>query len=209
MAKHKRIKKGDQFGRWTAISGQGEVQASRVECQCDCGQVRLISVSNLRSRKTTSCGCYHRQVVGELNKTHGLSGSPEHKAWKAMRKRCNNKNTNSYASYGGRGISVCERWGCFENFLSDMGHKPGPGYSLDRIDNDKGYEPDNCRWATFAEQSVNKRDNVMLSCNGKTQTVSQWSKEVGLRRSVIATRLRRGWGVQEAITRPSRRIRPS
>jgi hypothetical protein len=108
-----------------------------------------------------------------------------------MRTRCNNPNQPGWPNYGGRGITVCERWDSFENFLVDMGQMPGRGYSIDRIDNDGNYEPGNCRWATRAEQSSNTSRNVLVTHNGITKTLTQWSDDLGLNRGTVRTRYHR------------------
>ncbi len=135
-------------------------------------------------------------------------------AWQNMRARCNNPNNPRYASYGGRGITICQRWDDYENFLADMGRRPGPGYSIERADNDGGYwcghcagcvrlgRTSNCRWATAAVQQRNSRKTRMLTFNGKTQCLTDWAAEVGLSRDGLRTRLRSGMSLDEALTRP-------
>lgn len=142
--------------------------------------------------------------------THGATKSPEHMAWCAMRSRCRDSDSQSYDNYGGRGIAVCERWLKFENFLADMGPRPTPKHSIDRINNDGNYEPANCRWATKYQQDNNRRTNRMLEYAGLCLTISEWSRRVNISWSAIDTRLERGWSVEEALTvrpRRSNRIR--
>lgn len=154
-----------RFGRLTVL-GEGEKQGKyrRALCRCDCGEERLVHTFSLTGGRTVSCGCYHheKQVgvaagIGRRNRRHGMWGTPEYGAWKAMLDRCRNPRNHAYENYGGRGITVCKRWQVFDNFLADMGIKPSPDLSLDRIDNDRGYAPENCRWATASEQNQNRR----------------------------------------------------
>lgn len=138
---------------------------------------------------------------GPNNLKHGMGGTPTYLAWINMRVRCSNPKQEGYQYYGGRGIRVCERWQqSFENFLADMGIRPD-GMSIDRIDNDRNYEPGNCRWATRIEQENNKRSNRLITAFGKTQTVAQWTKEMGLENCVlIYGRLNAGWDAEKAIS---------
>jgi len=144
-------------------------------CRCACGKETIVMSGDLTSGKSKSCGCLKKERAHEINTTHGMCGTPEYTAWQGMLKRCYNPNNTSYKNYGGRGISVHERWLRFENFYDDIGPKPSPDHSLDRIDNDGNYEPSNIRWATRTEQNRNQRirsDNKMGVCgvcpmNGK------------------------------------------
>ena len=140
--------------------------------------------------------------------THNKSLSPEFRTWAAMKTRCTNPNQRQWKDYGGRGITLCERWlNSFENFYEDVGSKPGPKFSIDRIKNDKGYEPGNVRWATKEEQWQNKRTSHFMTFNGKTQCLAEWAKETGLG-SALMQRILRGWTVEEALSIPLRGKRP-
>lgn len=132
---------------------------------------------------------------------HGKCGTKVYRAWEALRNRCENPNNRAYADYGGRGITVCERWSKFANFLHDMG-EPLPGQSIDRIDNDKGYGPENCRWASRKEQNRNKRSLHLITAGGRTQLLSQWAEELGVTHRAILGRIKTGWSEEEAVMTP-------
>ena len=139
--------------------------------------------------------------------THGLSGTSEHISWKHMRQRCFNPNDKKYSDYGGRGITVCDRWLYFEHFLADMGLKPTSKHSIDRIDNDGNYRPDNCRWATNENQANNRRSNRLITLKGETWTMAQWEKEKGFNEGFIKCRLKAGWSEEDAIMTPAKTVR--
>lgn len=149
---------GLRFGLLTVTSYEG---SSYWSCLCDCGNTSITGTSHLRSGNTKSCGCRKRAVLGESTTKHGKAGTRVHRIWKAMRNRCNNPNTPRHKDYGAIGITVCPRWDQFENFYSDMGEPP-PKHSIDRIDNSKGYNPSNCRWATTEDQNMNRRNSVCI-----------------------------------------------
>ena len=137
--------------------------------------------------------------------THGMSRTPEYQAWKNMKKRCFNPNTKQYSDWGGRGITVCDRWkNSFENFFADMGLKPTAKHSIDRIDNDGDYCPENCRWATNAEQQNNQRTKPLITIGNDTYTIAQWTTEKGYDKSVIHNRLKYGWSDYDAVMTPVR-----
>lgn len=159
---------GDVYGRLTILKeGVGKQYTDKTrehrqyECQCECGNICTVQMRNLKINKTISCGCYGNERRKKSNTKHNLYHTPEYRAWQAMKQRCYNPKITHWDSYGGRGIKVCDRWlESFENFYEDMGPKPSPTHSIDRIDNYKlvdGYSKDNCRWATKSEQVQNRR----------------------------------------------------
>ncbi len=158
---------GKRFGRLKVIE-RAKSQCGRAcwKCQCDCGNIKIIIGKSLRNGNTKSCGCLMKEANREKMTTHGMRGNPLYAVWRAMRQRCNNTNDKAYKNYGGRGIMVCHRWQKFENFFEDMGVCP-TGFTLERIDNDKGYQKNNCKWATRLEQARNKR----IYQNNKTGVV--------------------------------------
>jgi hypothetical protein len=179
----------------------------RWDCVCDCSSRTTVTGNDLTSKHTTSCGCYHKERVIEANKastTHGMTSTPEYQNWTSMIQRCTNKNNPDYSDYGGRGITVCDRWlSSFEAFYQDMGPKPTSDHSIDRRENDKGYYKDNCRWATKLEQANNRRNNVHYEYNGITKTVSEWSKEYGIEYNKFYARLiQYGWDFDRAVITP-------
>lgn len=132
---------------------------------------------------------------------HGRSGTPEYRSWLAMIHRCHDQKDELHKRYyADKGIKVCERWHLFTNFFEDMGPKPSPDYTIERYDNAKDYEPGNCRWATKTEQGRNKRNNVLLTHDGKTMPLSAWVEITGLNYTTIHERLRRGWAPERALT---------
>lgn len=155
----------------------------------------------LRSFAYTETAAFKERQVAASTK-HGMHKTPEYQAWINMRSRCH----GNYARpqfYSGRGIEVCDKWrASFDAFYRDMGPRPGPRHSVDRIDNSKGYSPDNCRWADNFTQASNTRRNRLVTINGKTQCISAWAREVGLHRHTIRHRLNSGWSPEEAVYTP-------
>lgn len=193
---------GQKFGRLTVVEFSHKSGRSHYwKCVCDCGKEVVRNGGTMRRLKCKSCGCLRKEVLSEVNKTHGMTKSREYSTWRSMRSRCNNPKSAHYQSYGGRGIKICKRWDKFENFYEDMGERP-KGYSLDRIDNNKGYNKKNCRWATKKEQDNNRRDNVTITHNGETMTLTEWSRKVNISRITIRGRLKRGWEVGQILGLP-------
>lgn len=153
------------FGRWTVIDKAPRDKHGFVRwiCRCVCGTVKGVNESTLVRGTSTSCGCLTLEVLSARGR-HWDSKSRLYRCWRHLRSRCENKNVSEYKNYGGRGITVCERWQSYDNFKADMGEHPGPGYSIDRIDNDGNYEPSNCRWATRSQQSSNQQKKVCHIC---------------------------------------------
>lgn len=197
---------GRKFGRLTVVRKADSYAAGKIKwvCKCDCGNEKEVLANNLRSGHTNSCGCIFKTMNirhGHSRTVRGGKDSPEYRAWTGMKDRTHgNKTTRSfYPHYEGRGITMCERWEVFENFLADMGPKPSPKHSVDRIDNNKGYGPDNCRWATCKEQARNTRRNVYLTYEGRTECLSEWASILGLKIPTIHYRLKRGLSVKQAF----------
>lgn len=175
---------GQRFGLLTAIS---HVKGVRWLCSCDCGGNAVVASLDLRNGHTQSCGCFRSAQTSKRMKKHGMTGSPTHRTWISMRRRCNETSHDQYKYYGGAGITVCERWQTsFENFLADMGERP-QGTTLDRKDPKGNYEPSNCRWATQKEQMNNTSRSVKFE--GKTLT--EWSEELGIQYATLSYRLRK------------------
>lgn len=178
------------------------------DCTCTrCGSATLIATGNVR--RTGSCLPCAQGLASTKNKVHGHAGkkkSATYRVWSSMRERCLSEKHPAYKNYGGRGITVCAEWQSFEAFLFDMGEKP-LGHSLDRIDNDKGYSRDNCRWASRKEQERNKRSNVLVTAHGRTQPLVAWTEQTGVPAQTIAYRIRHGWEPERAVSEPTAKSR--
>ena len=159
---------------------------------CDCGTQKEMCISNVVLGRSKSCGCLSVEVAGDGTRTHGMTGTPEHRTWNNMLNRCRNPATSRYERYGGRGIRVCERWWSFENFYADMGPRPSDKHSIERNDVNGNYEPGNCRWATKKEQSWNTSRNLFVEYNGERKCVSEWCELTGIAYSTFIQRLRAG-----------------
>jgi hypothetical protein len=187
-----------RFGKLLVVEKAGHDKFKHIvwSCICDCGNTRLANGVKIRSGLIYSCGC-HRHGHARAGKT-----SREYAAWAAMLVRCRNV---SVPRYGGRGITVCERWNDFPAFLKDMGTRPSPWHSLDRINNDGNYEPSNCRWATRIEQGRNKSSNLIVVAMGKALPVSAWSEMLGIEESTLRRRIAHGMSPGEALSKPIRK----
>jgi len=174
---------GQRFGRLVIVSRAKNSKSGRIRwnCVCDCGGTTIASGINLQSGNTKSCGCLRK----EMRTAHGMTRTSTYKTWGSMIQRCANPNN---ANYGGRGITVCERWKKFENFYEDMGKKP-KGLSIERKDNSGNYCPKNCRWEAIKNQNRNKRSNVNIEYRGKTQCMSAWAEELGINYDALRYRL--------------------
>lgn len=197
------VEVGSRFGRWTVVAQRGSIKSVRVyECRCDCGNVRVVAGSSIRSGNSRSCGCLKNEATSDRVKKHGMTRTPTYKCWQNMLNRCRDPNTYAYYRYGGRGISVCDRWHKFESFLADMGERPSAQHSIDRIDNGRDYEPGNCRWATRQQQARNKSNGVTLSLNGQDLPLVEWSTRLGIPANTIRSRIRYGWSTADCLLTP-------
>jgi len=179
---------GKRFGRLVVVK-KAEKKHYWV-CKCSCGTKKEIRKYDLLNGKTRSCGCLNRENLLKEVTTHGKTKTPTYKAWCGMKGRCNNTNDLAYERYGGRGIRVCNKWmNSFENFYKDMGGKP-KGMTLERVNNDKGYSPNNCKWATAYEQNRNKRNNRIYNYQGESKCMKDWSIALEINYQTLCSRLK-------------------
>lgn len=208
---------GKRFGMLTVAEYIGSVDNFHsYRCICDCGNEKVTRRTYLRAGSTTSCGCYQRTICWRNRSTHmetirdseGKFNSPEYRAWGSAKERCSNPNHPAYHNYGGRGLTVCEEWANdFKAFLADVGRRPSKDHSLERINNDIGYFPDNVIWATKVDQNSNKRTNILIEFMGETKTLTQWAHTQGLSKGAVHFRLKSGWEIERALTTPARTVR--
>jgi len=191
---------GNRYGNLVVLGQAKSNKRNKAmwRCLCDCGSETIVLGSSLRCGDSKSCGC--KEAVSTK---HGRSGTKEYDVWCGIIQRCCIPDSKAFPYYGGRGIEVCNRWRIsIDAFIEDMGPQPGRGYSIDRIDNNGPYSPENCRWATREEQANNTRANHFLEHDGKRMTIAQWGKATNLDRTTISNRLRLGWSISRALTEP-------
>lgn len=183
---------GMKFNRLTVVSYYGRIKNhTRWNVICDCGKEAIVDAYDLKNNKTVSCGCYNEEKKIRHGYARDSGTVSEYSIWEAMKGRCCNKNNAMFSRYGGRGISVCDRWKhSFVNFLEDMGSRPSAKHSIDRIDNDGNYEPSNCRWATMKEQSRNMSRNRWVDYNGVRMVIKDWATELGIDSRQLYTSLK-------------------
>lgn len=199
---------GKKFGRLTVLKRDDNQKGKDATwvCKCDCGNLTKVTSGHLKDGHTKSCGCLSKERMSEITKTHGMTNTRIYRIYHKMHLRCYSKVNPAYPSYGGRGITICPEWlgehglenfakWSFENGYSD-------NLSIDRIDNNKGYSPENCRWATAKEQANNTRSTVFLTYKGETKPVSEWSKITGIPQDRLSQRKRSGWTDEECIETP-------
>ncbi|MGL5925567.1 hypothetical protein [Chroococcidiopsis sp.] len=196
------IQSGDVFGKLTAIRFVEMKPHAKWEFNCGHCQSNFITFLNSVKRgHTKSCGCLVRSQ-------NGLSQTKEFKIWDMMKRRCNDPKNKSFNDYGGRGIKVCDSWlESFEIFLKDMGEAPTKEHSLDRINVNGDYCPENCKWSTRTEQNRNRRDSIYLTLNGKTEHIAQWAFELGIDYFTLMGRYKKGWSHEDILTKPLREIK--
>lgn len=205
-----------RFGKLVVIQRMDNDKYGHIKylCKCDCKQKKIVRIDSLKSGKTKSCGCLHKEKIIVLCKkrtvhghTTGRKESITYKSWLSMKQRCADFNNNQYKNYGGRGITVCKRWiNSFGNFLEDMKERPTKNHSIDRIDNNSGYYKENCRWATPKEQARNTRRNCLIVFNGKIQCLTDWAKETNINTTTLWARIfQYNWSIKKALTTSIRR----
>lgn len=214
--KHKILEIGSKFERLTITSHAGVDKRNRTlyNAVCDCGNIAICNATELRNGHKKSCGCLRSELSSKRMTTHGATkggkSSKEFTTWCSIKQRCLDENTKSYHNYGGRGISICERWvNSFENFLFDMGKRPSSKHSIDRIDVNGNYEPSNCRWATSKEQGRNRRNNRIVNINGSDKSLVEASEIIGIKQGTLISRLNRGHQNplnKEVISYPSKEV---
>lgn len=196
---------GQRFGRWTVKSyaGSDKKQNARWNCVCDCGIERDVARLHLIHGNSKSCGCLGKEARLARCLTHGGTKLPEYRVWHGMKKRCYLPSEPAYKNYGGRGIEVDARWReDFSAFLADMGRRPSAKHTIERINNDGNYAPDNCVWATKDKQANNTRANHMLTVDGQTMTLAQTARRFGIRPGLLSSRLSRGIDPDLAVRLP-------
>lgn len=198
---------GQKFGRLLVLErAENHGRQTYWKCRCDCGNIKEINGSKLKNGHTKSCGCLSKEITSEMSRTHGMSDTRLYRIYKKMYRRCYKPKTKSFENYGGRGITICTEWlgeHGFENFAKwSTENVYNDNLSIDRKDNDKGYSPENCRWATAKEQANNTRSTVFLTYNGETKPASEWSEITGIRQDTLTMRKRSGWSDEECIEVP-------
>lgn len=202
---------GQRFGRLVAGDAVRKGSKWRILCKCDCGNEKSIQYDNLKNGSSTSCGCRCKEVTILRSTKHGDcqrgKRAPEFTVWASMIARCTNPKTKYFNRYGGRGITVCQKWrDSYESFLTDVGRRPSAKHSIDRINNNGNYEPGNVRWATSLEQNNNRRDNVIWEFSGKRQTIGQWGQELNIKPKLLwQRRFVAKWSLEKTLTTPVRK----
>lgn len=195
---------GKRFGRLLVVDKDNTTSVPRWFCECDCGIEKSIRQQSLLSGATASCGCYRKEQSRKaiVAAATYLWKTPAYKSWAHMKERCLNKKCSDYHNYGGRGIKVCDRWLKFKNFHEDMGARPFKGATLERIDVNGDYCPENCKWATRSQQMRNVRYNRQISYMGETLCLAEWAERYGLNYHTLYNRISSGTSIEKALTSP-------
>lgn len=197
---------GQRFGRLVVLerASNGSYQQTRWLCQCDCGNKCIVQAGALKSGNSKSCGCLHRDRVT----THGQTKARLHTIWSSMKRRCNNANCKEYRWYGGKGIKVCQEWKDSYEAFRDWANTHGyaDNLTIDRIDGNRDYEPNNCRWITLSEQQRNKETTHLLTYKGVTKPLITWAEELGLNKYTVRGRVEYGWTNPEEILFGKKRV---
>ena len=217
MREHGLKSVGKRYNRYSVLEvevrvNKNKTKTSWAKCQCDCGAIKWVRLSGIKRGTTKSCGCYSKEMRtnkkgnNHHNYTHGyfIDGKPTatYESWRSMMTRCYNKNSNRFYLYGAVGIKVCDRWHDFKNFLDDMGIRPSSSHTLDRVDGDKGYSPDNVRWANKSEQAINRKTTRFFTINGETKCLKEWSRIYEKKYLMVYKRvIYRKWDIIKALTK--------
>ena len=214
MANHLRDRSGERIGRLTVLAYTGKRTNSGHNaiwlCKCDCGNLIERSSGHLSGKGTQSCGCFARDRMAKLNLKHGGRGDKLYLVWMDMRRRCRDEKDKNYMNYGGRGIRVCDAWEDYEAFKDwaySNGYDETASYrtcTIDRIDVNGDYSPENCRWVDSKTQCNNKRNNRLIEFGGRVQTIAEWARELDLSYGMILKRLDAGWSPEDAFCKPPR-----
>lgn len=195
---------GTRFGRLIAKRFLGKPIGKTKpawECECDCGNIVIVTSSNLATGHTTSCGCYHSEVTAAVKRQYAKEDAAEYQIWRNVKQRTGTKAGKNSRWYSG--VEMCVSWrNSFDTFLKDMGKRPSTFHSIERLDTSKGYFPENCIWATPKEQANNRRTNVVIECSDEKHTISGWAERTSLKQATISARLRRGWRPAQAVSLP-------
>lgn len=196
---------GKRYGRLKVVKYIGIKDTHKAYlCKCDCGNEKIMKSSDLRSGRVRSCGCYRTQYMINKNTTHGLRKHRLYGIWNNIKSRCTNPNSDSYNRYGGRGIKMCAEWKdnfkAFYDWSMENGYKEN--LTIDRINNDGNYEPDNCRWVTDKKQANNRNNNKNFTLNNETKTLTEWCEHFNINYRTVQDRLKRGWSIKRALTEP-------
>jgi len=203
---------GERFGKLVVVSYVGKDKNGKAlwNCKCDCGKETIKSSSLLRNEMTKSCGCLRKEMIAIANKgkeTHGKSKSHLYGIWHGMKERICCKTYKQYKDYGGRGIGICEEWRenfeSFEKWALQNGYRKG--LEIDRIDNEKGYYPQNCRWTIKKVQANNRRSNRIIEYQGKKRTMKEWAEITRINYATLKYRLSKGWSIEKALETPVKR----
>ena len=201
---------GKRFGNLVVMYDTGERKRKSIcwMCQCDCGNFKIVRSIELIKGDTKSCGCLHSKVVSERMRTHGKSKTRLYRVWAGIKNRCYNQSASNYIYYGGKGITMYDKWrddyASFEEWAYQNGFDDSltsQECSIDRIDTSKGYTPDNCRWVSHTAQCNNQTSNKMLTFNGETMSMAEWARKIGIKYTTLRARIRRGMPLEEALTK--------
>lgn len=194
---------GNKFNSLLVLGKGSRSNDNRIRwrCRCDCGNETLVPTSHLKNGNTKSCGCLRKRIASNMFLKHGHSNDSTYKSWQAMKNRCTNSFTPDYKYYGGRGIKLDNSWYNFQNFIKDMGEKPTPQHTIERIDNNKGYNKQNCKWATRLEQAQNTSFNRKFIFNGENLTMSEIARRTNIPYDTLRFRInRQNMSIETAIS---------